>query len=230
MMRFNYKGKEYEVKEPTVEDWSKLVLLQEWTDEREFCVKLLSFTTGLTEEEIENSDYTEVVKVSNEVSEFLMKDGKEFHNEFEFNGKKYRFLDLPNLTFGEFIDIDTYLSKEPHEKKREMSLLMSMLYREIDEKGQYLPYNSKDLMRKSEEFKKLPVRYVNGATSFFFHLDKTLRGNFKGSFVLKLKLMARMIWILVKFIPLASFGVGSLLLWNWRTRILQRLKKLLNIR
>lgn len=230
MMRFNYKGKNYEVKEPTVEDWSKLILLQEWTDEREFCVKLLSFTTGLTEEEIENSDYIEVMKISNEISDFLLKDGKDFHNEFEFNGKKYRFLDLPNLTFGEFIDIDTYLSKEPHEKTREMNLLMSMLYREIDEKEQYLPYNSKDLQRKSEEFKKLPVRYVNGATNFFFHLDKTLRGNFRGSFGLKLRLMAKMIWILVKFIPLIVFGAGSLLLWNWRTRILQRLKKLLNIR
>jgi hypothetical protein len=54
MMKFKYKGKEYEVDEPNVEMWSKLVLLQEWTDEREFCVKLLSFTTGLTEEEIEN--------------------------------------------------------------------------------------------------------------------------------------------------------------------------------
>jgi len=209
MMRFNYKGKNYEVKEPTVEDWSKLILLQEWTDEREFCVKLLSYTTGLTEEEIENSDYIEVMKI---------------------NGKRYRFLDLPNLTFGEFIDIDTYLSKEPHEKTKEMNLLMSMLYREIDEKGQYLPYNSKDLQRKSEEFRKLPVRYVNGSTNFFFHLDKTLRGNFKASFGTKLKLTAKMIWILVKFIPLIIFGAGSLLLWNWRTRILQRLKKLLNIR
>ena len=46
MMKFNYKGKEYQVEEPTVEMWSKLTLLQEWTDEREFCLKLLSFITG----------------------------------------------------------------------------------------------------------------------------------------------------------------------------------------
>jgi len=230
MMKFNYKNKQYQIDEPTVEMWSKLVLLQEWTDEREFCVKLLSFTTGLTEEEIENSDYLEVVKVSNEVSAFLNQNGDKFYNEFEFNDKKYRFLDLPNLTFGEFIDIDTYLSKEEHEKKREMPLLMAMLYREIDDKGNYKPYNSKELQLKAEEFKKLPVRYVRGSTNFFFHLDKTLRGNFQGSFGLKLKLMAKMIWILVKFIPLISFGVGSLLLFPWRTRILQKLKKLLNIR
>lgn len=230
MMKFNYKGKEYKIEEPTVEDWSKLVLLQEWTDEREFCVKLLSFTTGLTEEEIENSDYLEVVKISNEISAFLTENGDKFHNEFDFNGKRYRFLDLPNLTFGEFIDIDTYLAKDAHEKKREMPLMMAMLYREIDEEGNYKPYNSKELQKKAEEFKKLPVKYVRGATNFFFHLDKTLQGNFKASFWQNLKLMAKMIWILVKFIPLISIGVGSLLLSRWRTKILQKSKRLLRIR
>lgn len=230
MMKFNYKGKEYKIEEPTVEDWSKLVLLQEWTDEREFCVKLLSFTTGLTEEEIENSDYLEVVKISNEISAFLTENGDKFHNEFDFNGKRYRFLDLPNLTFGEFIDIDTYLAKDAHEKKREMPLMMAMLYREVDEQGNYKPYNSKELQKKSEEFKKLPVKYVRGATNFFFHLDKTLQGNFKASFWQNLKLTGKMIWILVKFIPSISTGVGLLLWSRWRTKISQKSKKLLRIR
>jgi hypothetical protein len=230
MMKFNYKNKEYTVDEPTVEMWSKLVLLQEWTDEREFCIMLLSMTTGLTEEEIENSDYLEVVKISNEISTFLTQDGDKFYNEFSFNNKNYRFLDLPNLTFGEFIDIDTYLAKEEHEKKREMALLMAMLYREVDENGNYKPYNSKELQLKAEEFKKLPVKYVRGSTNFFFHLGKTLQGNFQASFWLRLKLMGQMVWTLVRFIPLISFGVGSLLLYRWRTKILQKLKRLLNIR
>jgi hypothetical protein len=230
MMKFNYKNKQYEIEEPTVEMWSKLTLLQEWTDEREFCVRLLSMTTGLTEEEIENSDYLEVVKISNEISTFLTQDGDKFYNEFSFNNKNYRFLDLPNLTFGEFIDIDTYLTKEPHEKKKDMPLLMAMLYRELDENGNYKPYNSKELQLKAEEFRRLPVRYVRGSTNFFFHLGKTLQGNFQASFWQRLKLMGQMIWILVKFVPLISFGVGSLLLYRWRTKILQRLKRLLNIR
>lgn len=230
MMKFNYKGKEYNVESPTVEMWSKLVLLQEWTDEREFCVMLLSMMTGLTEEEIENSDYLEVVKISNEISTFLTQDGDKFYQEFSFNNKNYRFLDLPNLTFGEFIDIDTYLSKEEHEKKKEMPLMMAMLYRELDENGNYKPYNSKELQLKAEEFKKLPVKYVRGSTNFFFHLDKTLQGNFQASFWHRLKLMVQIIWTLVKFVPLISTGVGLLLFARWRTKILQKLKRLLNIR
>ena len=230
MMKFNYKGKEYQVEEPTVEMWSKLTLLQEWTDEKEFCLKLLSFITGLTEEDIENSDYMEVVKLSTEISTFLNQDGDKFYNEFSFNNKNYRFLDLPNLTFGEFIDIDTYLTKEPHEKKKDMPLLMAMLYREVDEKGNYKPYNSKELQLKAEEFKKLPVRFVRGSTNFFFHLGKTLSGNFQASFWVKLRLTIKMLWILVKFVPLISTGVGLALFARWRTKILQKLKRLLHIR
>lgn len=229
-MKFKYKGKEYELAEPTVEMWSKLVLLQEWTEEREFAVELLALTTGLTPEEIENSDYEEVIRVSNDISKYLMTESDKFYNEFEFDGKKYRFLDLANLTFGEFIDIDTYLSKEPHEKKKEMSLLMAMLYRELDENGKYKPYNSKELQVKAEHFKKLPVRYVKGSSNFFFRLDRTLQGNFQVSLPLKLKLMVKMIWRFVKLVPLISFGVGSLLLYRLRTKTLPRLKRLLNIR
>lgn len=230
MMTFKYKNKEYKLEEPTVEMWSKLVLLQEWSDEREFSTELLAFSTGLTPEEIENSDYEEVIRVSQEISQFLLQEGDKFYNEIDFDGKKYRFLDLANLTFGEFIDIDTYLSKEPHEKKKEMSLLMAMLYRELDENGNYKPYNSKELQGKAELFKKLPVRYVKGASNFFFRLDRTLQGNFKVSFLRRMKLMIKMIWAFVKLIPLISFGAGSVLWFRLRTKTLPRLKKLLHIR
>lgn len=36
MMKFNYKGKEYQIEDPTIEMWSKLVLIQDWTEEKEF--------------------------------------------------------------------------------------------------------------------------------------------------------------------------------------------------
>ena len=114
--------------------------------------------------------------------------------------------------------------------KKEMPLLMAMLYRELDENGNYKPYNSKELQLKAEEFKKLPVRFVRGSTNFFFHLGKTLSGNFQASFWVRLKLMAKMIWILVKFVPLISSGVGLLLWSRLRTKTLLKLKKLLNIR
>lgn len=229
-MELKYKGKKYQLEEPTIEMWSKLVSLQEWTDEREFSIKLLSFITGLTEEEIENADATEIIKATTELSNFLMKEANEFRNEIEFKNKKYKFIDLPNLTFGEFIDLDTFLTKSPAEKKKDMHLLMAMLYREIDDEGNYLPYNSKLIQIKAEEFKQLPVKYLNGATTFFLRLDRILRGGLKGSLWLQTKMVLKMIWLLVRFSVLTSFGVGLVLLSRLRVKTLQKLKKLLNIR
>jgi hypothetical protein len=229
-MELKYKGKSYQVEEPTIDMWSKIIALQEWTDEREFSIKLMSMITGLTEQEIENADAIDVVKATTELSTFLMEKSNEFKNEIEFKGKHYKFIDLPNLTFGEFIDIDTFLTKTPAEKKKEMHLLMAMLYREVDDKGNYLPYDSKKIQLKAEEFRQLPVRYLNGATSFFLRLDRILRGGLRGSSWLQMKLVMKMIWLSVKLSVLIGFGVGLGRLYLLLAKTSQRLKKLLNIR
>jgi hypothetical protein len=221
-MELNYKGKTYKVDEPRLDVWSKLILLQEWTDEREFAIRLLSFITGLTEEEIEQSDYMEVLQAAADLSKYLMSESKVFHNEFDFNGVKYKFLDLSNMTFGEFIDIDTYISKSDVEKKKELNLFMAMLYREVDDKGNYKPYDSNEMIRRAEIFKKLPVKYVNGATTFFLRLEKILSNNTKISLSMRLKTMINTIWIVKKLIVSTSIGVGSLLLSRLRKKILRK--------
>jgi hypothetical protein len=225
-----YKGKNYLINEPTIEDWSKIMILQEWSDEREFSTILLSQITGLSQEEIENADYQEILDAAQTISQYFLVDSSEFKNEFEFNGKKYRFLDLPNLKFGEFIDIDGFLTKPVIEKKKEMNLLMAMLYREVDENGNYLPYDSSKVQLRSEEFKKLPVKYVNGASSFFLRLGKISQGNMTLSFWNKVKMMMKMIYLCVKFLALISFGIGLALLSRLPMKISQKLTRLRNTR
>lgn len=225
-----YKGKNYLINEPTIEDWSKIMILQEWSDEREFSTILLSQITGLSQEEIENADYQEILDAAQTISQYFLVDSSEFKNEFEFNGKKYRFLDLPNLKFGEFIDIDGFLTKPVIEKKKEMNLLMAMLYREVDENGNYLPYDSSKVQLRSEEFKKLPVKYVNGASSFFLRLGKISQGNMTLSFWNKVKMMMKMIYLSVKFLALISFGIGLALLSRLPMKISQKLTRLRNTR
>lgn len=225
-----YKGKSYLINEPTIEDWSRIMMLQEWSDEREFSTILLSQITGLSQEEIENADYQEILDAAQTISQYFLVESSEFKNEFEFNDKTYRFLDLPNLKFGEFIDIDGFLTKPVVEKKKEMNLLMAMLYREVDEDGNYLAYDSSKVQLRAEEFKKLPVKYVNGASSFFLRLGKISQGNMTLSFWSRVKMMMKMIYLSVKFLLLISFGLGSALLSHWLTKILQKLTKSHNTR
>lgn len=220
-----YKGKKYTISEPTIESWSKLVALQEWTDEREFAIILISHITGLSKEEVEETDWQETLSASQSIADYLTIGSKEFKNEFDFDGKKYRFIDLPNLKFGEFVDIDTFLTKSPNDKQKEMNLLMAMLYREVDESGQVMSYDSKMVAERAEKFKKLPIHLVHGAISFFLRIEKILRGSIKLSFRNRMMIWMMLIWTFVKAIVLIVFG-GGLALWSTlRKKISPKLKK-----
>jgi hypothetical protein len=220
-----YQGIKYPVNEPTIELWQRLMGLKEWTEDTEFAVELISQITGLDRDTINKSDWHNVLSVSQNISNYLLNESKVFHKEFEFDGVKYGFIDLPNLTFGEFIDIDTFLSKTELERRNEINLLMAMLYREIGEDGKLVPYDSSQVGIRAKKFKKLGVKYVTGSTSFFLRLEKTLHQNLKPSFWNLLKTKILMTWMLVKAITLISIGVGLVHLSNLRKKISQKLKR-----
>lgn len=170
-----YNEKEYKVLEPSLEMWIRLSAWKDILEEKDFILKLISEATGLTDQEIMKADWYDIMMVGSVLTDYLTTQSEEFHNEFEFAGKKYRFIDLPNLTFGEFIDIDTTLSKEEHERKMSLNVLMAMLYREVGQDGKLLEYDSSKVQERAELFKKLPVKYLHGAMSFFLHIERILR-------------------------------------------------------
>ena len=169
-----YNDKVYEVQEPSIELWVKLDLYKDLLSEEGFVIKIISESTGLTEEEIMNADWFDIMQVANGLTEQLLQINDKFHNEFEFEGVKYRFIDLPNLTFGEFIDIDTFLNKNEAERKAQLNFLMALFYRPVNEKGETEKYDGKKIPIIAEKFKDLPVKYVHGALGFFLHLEQTL--------------------------------------------------------
>jgi hypothetical protein len=215
--KISYGGKDYEVIEPTIELWGKLASLQDWTDETEFAIILISHMTGLSKEDIQKSNWHDVLTVSQNISNHLLHESKQFHKEFEFEGQNYKFIDLPNLTFGEFIDIDTFLSKPEMERRREMHLLMALLYREDGVVS--------DTMLRAERFKQLPVKYVNGASTFFLRIEKISQGSSQLSLLSRLKMRMMMTLIVVKLVVSASIGGGLVLLSTWRKKILPRWMK-----
>ena len=170
-----YQGKDYEVKVPTIEMWGRLVAWKDILEEKDFLVKLISESTGLPEDDVRQADWFDILNIGSYLTEHLITQTTDFHNEFDFKGKKYRFLDLPNLSFGEFIDIDTILSKDEHERKSSLHTLMAVFYREIGEDGKLVPYDSGKVAGRAELFKQLPMMYVNGSMSFFLRLEQILR-------------------------------------------------------
>lgn len=221
-----YNGKDYEVKEPTIETWAKLMAIKDWSDENEFSISLIAALSGLSEEDIKKASWDDIVEASQILTEYMLQDGKRFYKEFVIDEQIYRFIDLSNLSFGEFVDIDSFLQKPEHEKKAEMHLLMAMFYREVGPDGKILEYDAGKLESRAEKFKKLPVKYVNGASTFFLRLEKILQEGIPPSFLKKTKIWIKGILITMTLPILAIFGVGLILLSNLRTKISPRLNKL----
>lgn len=222
-----HNNKEYEIKEPTISQWFKLSSIKEFNTDIDFTILLIAELTGLTKEQVEGSNWQQVLLASQNIQESILNEGKKFYNEFEYEGVKYKFLDITNLSFGEFVDIDSFFNKPPQERLKEMNLLMSFFYREVGEDGKISKYDASKIGDRAELFKNLPVKYVNGSTSFFFLIEKELHNNtlpfLSKDRTIKMKLME--IWGLVKLIVLVSIGVGSLRWFSWRKKILQRLGK-----
>lgn len=231
MATFKYGKNEYKLKEPSIELWNKLMALKDWSDETEFSIKLISELCDLTEDEVRNRDWQEIVPLAQSLSNYILQDSKQFYKEFEFEGLSYRFIDLNKLSFGEFIDLDTFLLKPVSERIAQSSLLMAMLYRELDDKNKLVPYDSSKLEERAERFKKLPIKYLNGASTFFLLLEKVLRQNTQNS-LSKNPIKNLMIRISQVGTWLRSliFGVGLIFLPNLRMRILRRLMKSVSIR
>ena len=202
-----YEGKEYRVTEPTIELWTKLNTLKDLYDENEFSLILISIATGLTIDQLRDADWEGVHKTSNYLADYFLKDGDRFHKEFEFKGKKYKFIDLENLSFGEFIDIDEYLSRDPSKKISELNLLMAFLYREQDETGKITPYNANEVRQRAELFRQLPVKYLNGSMVFFWSLENILRRSTRSFFLRN--------WIRIKWTTIKALRVigGGMLRW-----------------
>lgn len=95
-----------------------------------------------------------------------------FRQTFRFEGIEYGFIpNLEDLTFGEYIDLDTTM-----ENWKDMHKAMSILYRpiEIKQKDRYTIYEY-DGIKNEEVMKRTPVHLSLGASVFFYNLRTELQ-------------------------------------------------------
>ncbi len=91
-------------------------------------------------------------------------------NRFDLNGVKYGFIpDLENISFGEYVDLDTFMGDNDN-----LHRAMNVLYRPIDLK-QGVRYTLKEYdPDTNEDAKNYPLDAVFGAMVFFYDLGKDL--------------------------------------------------------
>jgi hypothetical protein len=199
-----YKGTDYEVKPLSIERWNRLNIYKEINEtDIDFMLSLISVMTDLDIDEIREAPRSEIEKVVAYINEEVLNQDSRFHKSFVFNDVEYGFIDMANLTFGEFIDIDTFLQRSEVERKGNMHFLMALLYRPLVD-GKLEKYDSTKVNPRAELFRQLPVKYLNGAVVFFWTLESILRANTRSSFK-KVK-WSKIKKTLTKALP--SFGVG----------------------
>lgn len=204
-------GKDYEVKNPTIQKWAMLNLMKDLEEEDDFRLYLVSLSTGIEEDLLKQANFLQVKQAADFLTKYFIEIGDKFYNEFEFNGKEYKFLDLNNMSFGQFVDIDTFLQKDESYKKSNMNELMAMLYMEKDE----TTYSVENVNKRKEEFRDLEVKYLQGALRFFLVLRKRLQEN--TPFFLKIKWKVKKMLNRLKLLRQFGAGMGRLYFWLVKT-------------
>jgi hypothetical protein len=204
MNEVEYKLPEY----LTIEQYVKIYKMQDLFEDQYFAAKLISIITNAPVNELLEHDYQEINFLASELLT-LIPILSPFEDRFELDGVHYGF--FPNwkdLTFAEFVDLDTLSSKKIDELLDQLHYLIAIMYRPItNERGLHdfdiEKYDVNTMKTRAELFKKkLNVRYVLSAQTFFTQLEKKFSVYSQLSSIKKLswKQKIKIVWTMRKWI------------------------------
>ena len=193
-----HNGKQYEVKEPTIKTWKNVMIFKDLLDEEEMSVKMISEVTGLSVKEVKEADALEIRIAGDKLWRYLNQESKQLHRTIEHNETTYDLVDVNKISFGQFVDIDTFMKKDDSYKIANLNELAAYLYCE-----QGIKYGDSDIKKRIEEFKDLRVKYIESAVFFLLSLGRGLH-----ELTQLYSKSKTMWWIMRTRIALASFGGG----------------------
>jgi hypothetical protein len=222
-MKFKIEDKEYNIPQfITIENYCKIYKVKDLFSDDYFSAKLVNLVTGAAVEDLLESDYQELSYIAAYIMSLIPLETPKFVDRFELNGVKYGFFPKwQDLTYAEFVDMDTISTKKKDEVLDLLHILCAVMYRPIvTERSEHdfdiEKYDVKTMVKRAELFKKeLDCKYVLGAMFFFinyarkYSLYTQLSLTPKLSTWTKLKLMWKMRKLIWKMI-FKSRLVGSL--------------------
>lgn len=159
----------------SIENYVKIYKVKDLFTDQYFAAKLISIVGDIPLDLLLKQDYEEINFLAVYIMSLLPLDEKpKFYDRFELDGKQYGF--FPNwkdLTFAEFVDMDT-ISTKPHSELLDLlHVLAAIMYRPIEHEiteHNFLieEYDVNTMKERAELFKKkLDIKYVLGAQFFF---------------------------------------------------------------
>ena len=209
-MELNIDEQGYDVPEyMTIGSYTKIFKVKDLFTEQYFAAKLVSIVTEAPLDKLMKADYEQVNYLAAYIMGLIPTDKPKFVDRFELDGIHYGF--IPNwrdLTFAEFVDMDTISTKPVNELLDMLHILAAVMYRPIEHEiteHNFLieEYDIKKMTARAELFKKkLDVRYVLGAQTFFTNCVKRYSLYSRASLIPKISVWKRwkIVWSLRKII------------------------------
>jgi hypothetical protein len=181
MLKFKIDGKPYEVPSYIpIGTYSKIYKIKGLFDQDYFDAKLISIVSDVPLEDLLDCPYDDIQYISTYIlTTFPTPDDIEFVDRFELNGIEYGFFNnWRDITFAEYIDMDTISTKKPEELLNMLHILASIMYRPIVKETskhnfEIEKYDVNTIPIRSELFKKeLDIKYILGAQFFFIKFAK----------------------------------------------------------
>jgi len=223
MIKFKLEGKEYKLPEfISIENYSKIYKVKDLFSDDYFAARLISIVSDVPVNKLMEYDFQEVNYMALHVMGLIPKDKPKFEDRFELDGVQYGF--FPNwkdLSFAEFIDIDTISTKKTEELLDMLHILAAIMYRPIiEEKSKHdfkiEKYDVQTMTERAELFKKkLDVRFILGAQFFFIKFVNRFLGYTQLSSIPKLSTWTKikLVWKMRRLITSQIFkrrSAGSL--------------------
>lgn len=238
MIKFKIEGEEYFLPEiMSIEHYVKIYKVKDLLKEDYFSAKLVSLVSDAPVKDLLEGGFEEVSYLADCVARLMpTTESIKFQDRFTLDGIEYGiFPNWKDLTFAEYVDLDTISTKKPQDLLDHLHILAAIMYRPITSeisKHNYEiePYDIDKMIRRAELFKKkLDVRYVLGAQSFFTIFAKMFLSftptsltttNVKLNWLQKIK-MIWMMWRMYYKVVLPRHSAGSSSSTGLRKMILQ---------
>jgi hypothetical protein len=210
MIKFKIENKQYQLPNSiSIDKYVKIYKAKELFTDEYFAAKIINIVCDTPLDDLLDSDYQEVNYLAAQILEMIPIDKPKFKDRFEIDGVHYGFFPTwKELSFAEFVDMDTISTKKPDELLSMLHILAAIMYRPITEEKshhdfQIEKYDVEKMKVRSEIFKhKLDISYVLGAQFFFINYAKKYSDYFLLSSMKTLSIWTRikLIWNLRKMI------------------------------
>jgi hypothetical protein len=192
---FRLKEKDYELPDIiSIGDYMKIFKVKDLFEDEYMKAKVVNLITNCPMDTLLEAENHKVEFLANTIFAMLPQPPYQLIDRFELDGIHYGYLpSYKEISFGEFIDLDTLLTRNPEEIIDNYHIITAMMYRPIiSQKSEHNfkieKYNVDTLEDRANIFKKkLDIRFALGGQFFFTNFAKIYTNFIPLSLIQKLR-------------------------------------------